>query len=166
MTNQNWTLIRFGFTALLCLGTTGVKWVQPEAFAATPKPTHPSETPASKLYRPTSLYLAKEHPCAAAGTQRQINECNARAAQAADRRLNQVYQELRKTLSSQQWKRLQEAQLAWIRFRDRNCEFSTGRFEGGSIAPTVYSQCLERVTQQRTEELEAYMRGMQRDGIF
>lgn len=160
-------LTQFGFAALLCLGTIGVKWVRPEALAVTPKAPPSSEAPALKLYRPLSLYLAKEHPCAGAGTQRQINECNARAAQVADRRLNQVYQALRKTLSSQQqWRRLQEAQLAWIRFRDRNCEFSTGRFEGGSIAPTVYSQCLERVTQQRTEELEAYMRGMQRDGIF
>ncbi|MEE3719906.1 lysozyme inhibitor LprI family protein [Tumidithrix elongata RA019] len=62
--------------------------------------------------------------------------------------------------------RLVDAQLAWISFRDRNCKFASERFQGGSIAPMIYSNCIERLTKQRTDELERYFKGMEsRDGL-
>jgi uncharacterized protein YecT (DUF1311 family) len=102
--------------------------------------------------------LAQTINCKDPKTQLEINQCAAQDAKAADRTLNQVYQQARRfyrdrpSLENQ----LIDAQLAWIKFRDTNCKFSTSRFEGGSIAPLVFSRCTERLTKQRTQELQDY----------
>lgn len=68
--------------------------------------------------------------------------------QQADRELNQVYQQI---VSRGTWPELRNAQLAWIAFRDANCEF-----EGyGSSANN--NLCLIRMTEERTQELERYL---------
>lgn len=93
-------------------------------------------------------------------TQTEMNACAAQKAQTSDRRLNEVYRQVRNKYSEnpRQETQLVDAQRAWIRFRDRECTFSRNRYEGGSIAPMVYSNCLDRLTQQRTTELEQYLK--------
>ncbi len=124
-----------------------------------PEPTSPGNTSSGNT-------VAQAPDCDNAQTQVDINQCAAKAAEVADEKLNQVYQQVKSTLSAGEKTLLTDAQLAWIEFRDKNCEFSRSRFEGGSIAPTVYSSCLERITKQRTEELEGYAQGMDAGGIF
>ncbi len=91
-------------------------------------------------------------------TQFDMNLCASQSARSADRQLNQTYQKaIAKFKGTPQEKQLVEAQSSWIRFRDADCAFSRDRFQGGSIAPMVYSSCIARMSQQRTKELEAYL---------
>ncbi|PLS68190.1 MAG: hypothetical protein CV045_09310 [Cyanobacteria bacterium M5B4] len=100
--------------------------------------------------------------------QRDLNFCAAADAKLADAKLNQVYRQLRakhKENPSEE-NALISAQLAWIKFRDQNCKFAEVRFEQGSIAPLIFHKCIERVTNQRVEELERYLKGLaSRDGL-
>ncbi|MBL1176522.1 lysozyme inhibitor LprI family protein [Pantanalinema sp. GBBB05] len=92
-------------------------------------------------------------------SQVEMNYCAAEQAKASDRKLNQVYQKVlagyKGTAMADQ---LVDAQLAWIKFRDTNCKFAMNRFQGGSMASLVYSTCVDRMTQDRTQELEGFTR--------
>lgn len=76
----------------------------------------------------------------------QIFPANGNNYQAVDNRLNQVYQQTLNRFSSHR-EQLIDAQLAWINFRDANCDFENNLVaEGRNI-------CLIRMTENRTEEL-------------
>jgi uncharacterized protein YecT (DUF1311 family) len=92
-------------------------------------------------------------------TQLDLNQCADLRAKAVDKRLNQVYQQVRaKYKGSENENLLINAQLDWIKYRDSTCAFSSSRFKGGSIVPLVYSNCVGRVTGQRTNELNTYLK--------
>jgi uncharacterized protein YecT (DUF1311 family) len=98
------------------------------------------------------------------GPQTALNECAAADFRAADARLNAAYRAITRRLTDDPARRsLVEAQRAWIRFRDAECEFDTKGYEGGSIRPMLFSECQERVTEQRTADLNAYL-SCNRDG--
>lgn len=101
--------------------------------------------------------LAQTTTCAKAITTVELNECTGREAKAADRKLNQTYQQLRPKLSTKQRQRLTQAQLEWIKFRDRTCEYEAGEWEGGTGASSAYLSCIARVTTQRTADLQRYL---------
>lgn len=96
--------------------------------------------------------------CQKAQTQLELNQCADLSAKDADRKLNQVYQQLRKNRGTELDTLLVKAQEDWIKYRDASCAFSRKRVAGGSIAPMVYSNCIERLTKQRTQELESYLK--------
>ena len=50
---------------------------------------------------------------------------------------------------------LKEAERTWISYRDIHCNAAAQRYEGGSIAPMIYSQCLTTVTEHRTADLKS-----------
>lgn len=107
----------------------------------------------------SSQTVIGQNNCKNSQTQAEINTCAKSSAEVVDKKLNQLYQELIAQIEDlQQEKLLRDAQLAWIKFRDASCEFERSCFEGGSIAPSVYFNCIERVTKQRTEELEGYLK--------
>lgn len=96
--------------------------------------------------------------CDNAMTQMEMNACAAEDAQAADAELNRVYQQLRGTITEDaQAERLIAAQQAWITFRDADCAYSQYRYDGGSIMPMIYANCIAERTTQRTQELEMYL---------
>jgi uncharacterized protein YecT (DUF1311 family) len=102
--------------------------------------------------------IAQQSDCQKAATQLELNRCAALNAKAADRKLNQVYQQVQaRYQDSQQTPLLVTAEVAWIKYRDASCTFSERRYAGGSIAPMIYSNCIERLTRQRTQELESYL---------
>jgi uncharacterized protein YecT (DUF1311 family) len=88
-------------------------------------------------------------------TQTEMNICAAIYYENADKKLNQVYQQL----SSQMRSQLTDTQLTWIEFRDTNCEFARSLFEGGTIASMIQNGCLGGMTEQRTLELQTYQSG-------
>ena len=98
--------------------------------------------------------------CANAATQMAMNACAGEDFQAADARLNEVYRDVAGRLRGEdaQRARLAAAETAWIKFRDTECDFATGLFEGGSILPTLVSQCQAKLTTERTKQLQAYLR--------
>lgn len=105
-----------------------------------------------------SLPINIKVDCRNPQTQSVMNLCAAEDAKKADRRLNQTYQKaIAKFKGTPQEKQLVDAQLVWIKFRDADCAFSRDRFQGGSMAPMVYSTCIARMSQQRTKELEGYL---------
>jgi uncharacterized protein YecT (DUF1311 family) len=103
--------------------------------------------------------LAQTPNCNGSSTQLELNRCGDLKAKAADKKLNQVYRQVKvKYKGDKNEKSLIDAQLNWIKYRDSVCIFEADRFKGGSIAPLVYSNCIERITNQRTNELETYLK--------
>lgn len=98
--------------------------------------------------------------CDSPQTTVEMNICASREYQVADKKLNSAYQSLKSRLDRQQQKRVTDAQLAWIKFRDATCAYERGEFEGGTATGPVETSCLARTTQQRTKELERYLQGI------
>ncbi|MEH1942693.1 MAG: lysozyme inhibitor LprI family protein [Nostoc sp.] len=118
----------------------------------------PSMTIAGTTPNFPEMRLVQKFNCNNLQTQREINECTKLSYQNVDKRLNRVYQQLLPTLESSRKQKLIAAQQAWIKFRDTNCEFERSRYEGGSIAPSIYFGCLENTTKLRTQELQEYLK--------
>jgi uncharacterized protein YecT (DUF1311 family) len=110
---------------------------------------------------PSDDWVAQLPDCVELQTQAEMTDCAASQAKSADEKLNQIYQSIQTELKgSAREELLIDAQLAWIEFRDKNCAFAQSQFEGGSIEPMIYNVCIERVTKQRTEELQNYLEEM------
>jgi uncharacterized protein YecT (DUF1311 family) len=103
-----------------------------------------------------SIPVFAQTSCNNPQTQAQMNYCASLAAKDSDKKLNQVYRQLKFSLSdTKQKQRLIEAQRAWLKFRDAQCAYEQGFYSGGSIAPTIYYSCLAEVTEQRTKQLQS-----------
>ena len=105
--------------------------------------------------------------------QRQMDDCAAFEYKQADAHLNKVYrkamQYMTNDLASAQKQgdqnqvryeetvigSLKEAERTWISYRDVQCKAAAQLYEGGSIAPMIYSQCLTAVTEHRTADLKS-----------
>ena len=95
----------------------------------------------------------KPDPCANPQTQIEMTQCAAEAYKAADKVLNQVYQNLVAKLDEEEKAQLKEAQTAWLKYRDTNCDFVADQYKGGTMRPMIYAGCLADVTKKRTSEL-------------
>ena len=95
----------------------------------------------------------KTDPCANPQTQIEMTQCAADAFKAADKVLNQVYQNLVAKLDDEEKAQLKEAQTAWLKYRDTNCDFVADQYKGGTMRPMIYAGCLADVTKKRTSEL-------------
>jgi uncharacterized protein YecT (DUF1311 family) len=84
----------------------------------------------------------------------EYKECARRAYLTADKNLNLVYKPIISSLNGKEKQRLVAAQSIWIKFRDANCDFEVYRNLGGTGYGGFLSNCLERMTKARTEELE------------
>jgi uncharacterized protein YecT (DUF1311 family) len=100
----------------------------------------------------------KNNPCADAQTQTEMNICWGKEYKAADAQLNAAYREFTSKLNPEETAQLKTAQLAWIKFRDANCEFVADQYKGGSIRPMIAAMCLADVASARTSELKAQMK--------
>jgi uncharacterized protein YecT (DUF1311 family) len=98
-------------------------------------------------------------PCDAAMTQLDLNECYGEQLRNADAHLNKIYAGLLKQLQSEKseaaMQKLQAAEKVWIRYRDLHCEAARFEFEGGSMSPMVWAQCMAMTTNHRIEEIKA-----------
>lgn len=92
-----------------------------------------------------------------AQSQTELNQKAGTALQDADRQLNTVYTKLRTKLGPESRARLQAAEEAWIRFRDRECAFIGGPTTGGSINGMIIAQCQARLTLVRVKDLETQL---------
>jgi uncharacterized protein YecT (DUF1311 family) len=108
----------------------------------------------STLAQANRQMLAQQPNCSNPQTTLEMNICAGRDYLAADQKLNQIYRQIQANLSRRQKERMIDAQLAWIKFRDANCAYERGQYEGGSLATPTQTACLARMTQQRVKELE------------
>jgi uncharacterized protein YecT (DUF1311 family) len=105
---------------------------------------------------PANRQMLTQPPnCSNPQTTLEMNICAGRDYRAADQKLNQIYRQIQANLSRRQKERMTDAQLAWIKFRDANCAYERGQYEGGSLATPTETTCLTRMTQQRVKELES-----------
>ena len=98
-------------------------------------------------------------PCDAAITQLDLNQCYGEQYRNADAHLNKIYGNLLKQLQSEKSataiQKLQAAKKVWIRYRGLHCEAARFEFEGGSMSPMVWAQCMAMTTNHRIEEIKA-----------
>lgn len=118
----------------------------------------PSLTTATTTPDLPKMHLTQKLNCNNPQNQVQINECSRLSYQNADKKLNVAYQQLLPKLDRSRKQKLIAAQQAWIKFRDTTCEFERSEYEGGSIAPTIYFGCLENTTNDRTQQLQEYLK--------
>ncbi|MGB8689717.1 MAG: lysozyme inhibitor LprI family protein [Microcoleus sp.] len=88
----------------------------------------------------------------------EVRACIRLRYELADKRLNDVYKQLIAKLNGEEKALLAEAQLGWIKVRDNSCEFEVYKNRGGSGFQGFLNECLERMTKQRTAELEKYFK--------
>jgi uncharacterized protein YecT (DUF1311 family) len=94
------------------------------------------------------------NPCENAPSQYEANECAHKEYVAADAELNKVYSQLASKLEDQEQRaQLKAAELAWIKYRDTNCEFEGLFYKGGTMRPMIESFCKAGMTKARTAEL-------------
>lgn len=106
------------------------------------------------LARGNSYEVAQISSCNNAQTTYEMRVCADRNYKAADKKLNQVYRQLKPKLGKSQQKKLVNAQLAWIQFRDKTCKFRSSFAEGGTLEPVLELGCLADVTEKRVKDLE------------
>ncbi|MBD2104003.1 lysozyme inhibitor LprI family protein [Leptolyngbya sp. FACHB-261] len=107
---------------------------------------------------PTRTLLAQQPDCKNPQGTPEVQFCAQQAADAADRQLNQVYQRLIRQLSAAERSRLVAAQRSWIQYRDDACESEGGGPDSGTGQFARFSDCVARLTRQRTTELQRYPR--------
>lgn len=112
------------------------------------------------------------NPCDKANTQMEMNQCSWAEYRKADAHLNAIYQKLMASLESNladaqkvndaqrksaemEVQNLKAAEKAWIGYRDAHCAAAKQLYDGGSIVPTVYANCMQLLTNHRIEELKA-----------
>ena len=96
--------------------------------------------------------------CANTKSSVEDKECAHRAYQSADKNLNQVYKPIFSSLTGKEKQHLINAQSNWIKFRDANCDFEVYQTRGGAASIVFLSNCLERMTRARTQELKEWRR--------
>ncbi|MEG3898710.1 MULTISPECIES: lysozyme inhibitor LprI family protein [unclassified Microcoleus] len=88
----------------------------------------------------------------------EVRTCIRFRYEAEDKRLNEIYKQLISNLSKEERSLLSEAQLGWIKVRDKTCEFEVYQNRGGTGYQGFLNECLERMTKQRTAELQRYLK--------
>ena len=90
-------------------------------------------------------------------TQSEMNQQASESFLLADKKMTKVYQTLMARLSTQTEKDLLlTTQRAWIKYKEAHCKAIAYQYEGGSIQPLVLCGCLEDLTNERIENLNAY----------
>lgn len=93
----------------------------------------------------------------AGGVTSEVLDCIGAETKRQDARLNRAYRALMAQLPAGRQKPLQEAQRAWLRFRDANCQFVADP-DGGTMAVVEANDCFMSSTAARAAELEAFRR--------
>jgi uncharacterized protein YecT (DUF1311 family) len=104
--------------------------------------------------------------CSNAVTTPDMNECASLNQKKVEAKLNQVYQKVMKDLDkpdsegekySEYRKTLLEAQRAWIKFRDADCNAIYTYYESGSIRNLMAISCKQKHAERRIKDLEEYL---------
>jgi len=83
----------------------------------------------------------------------QLISCLGEEYSLADGRLNATYNALRGRLEVDRRNQLKDAQVAWLAFRDKDCEFEAGAAQGGQAYQPLFISCQTRKTIGRVQEL-------------
>ncbi|MBE9042731.1 DUF1311 domain-containing protein [Oscillatoriales cyanobacterium LEGE 11467] len=115
---------------------------------------------ATEIPQTVPLFQLTQQPnCAAPQTQREINACANLNWQISDIELRRSYENLAPNLSLSRRQELIESQLAWENFRNAECQFYGSLAQGSTSQPALEYGCLAALSQQRTADLNTYLRG-------
>jgi uncharacterized protein YecT (DUF1311 family) len=92
------------------------------------------------------------------GTTYEMNVCAGRDFTAADTAMNALYNKLYAAYDGDNKKRLQDAQRAWLKLRDTECDYETALTIGGTIHSTMVTNCDTELTLERIKRLKAQAR--------
>jgi uncharacterized protein YecT (DUF1311 family) len=73
---------------------------------------------------------------------------------ALDRKLDRLVRELRKTTANDTSSELRDLQRRWRRLASDDCSWQSKFAQGGSLAPLVYSSCMETQLGARIQQLK------------
>ena len=114
------------------------------------------------LLLPGTALAQAEEPCRTRTTV-EINQCAQQTLARRDRELNDAYQALLKTLApadkddavdyAATRRLLQQAQRAWVQFRDSDCRAKYMRSAGGTVRDIAALSCQIAHTELRTRQL-------------
>lgn len=90
-----------------------------------------------------------------AQTQSEMNATAIANYKKSDAQLNKVYKQLMGMLHKSEKPLLVQAEKDWLKFRDSHCKFEASQYEGGSMQPLVYYNCLNQLTKKRIVEIKA-----------
>lgn len=115
----------------------------------------------------SGIVFAQEPPCRTRNTA-EINQCAQQALERKDRELNTAYQALLKSLDppgradavdyAGARRLLQQAQRAWVQFRDNDCKAKYTLNAGGTVRDIAALGCQIEHTEQRTKQLKSWLR--------
>ena len=101
---------------------------------------------------------AQRDPCKGETTF-EMKQCSAKKYKQADDELNKIYQQLMSKLDDEGHKgALKNAQLAWLKYRDANCDFESYLNRGGSIYSVIVTECKTSMTASRTREMKQQLK--------
>ena len=88
-----------------------------------------------------------------------MNECADKGYKKTDAKLNALYKQIKERLQGDNdtMQLLIAAQRAWLTYRDAECKFSTSSVSGGSVYPSIYADCADRLTKKRVDDFKAYL---------
>jgi uncharacterized protein YecT (DUF1311 family) len=94
------------------------------------------------------------YKCNETGSQQQMNACAELNFNAADKEINEVYKNLKASLTPAQQAALEQDERKWLKSLDAGCRKSANdEAEGGSMWPMVFWQCKADTTNFRVEAL-------------
>ena len=94
-----------------------------------------------------------------AQTQLDMNVDAIRAYKKVDKELNLVYKQVIGKMSEQEKTNLKTAQRKWIKMKESSCTKEAAEYEGGSMYPMIYHDCLAIKTKKRITELKKILIG-------
>lgn len=113
----------------------------------------------------TSLLLSQltinsafaESECKNVSGEMPTTECAEKELGQQDNRLNLLYKKINFLLADDvdRKKLLTNAQRAWIKFRDEQCEYDASQFKGGRMENLVRLQCLSAMTASRNKQFQS-----------
>jgi uncharacterized protein YecT (DUF1311 family) len=110
--------------------------------------------PAQNTQKPVKE-IPRNGPCDAARTQSELNQCFDEESRKADAHLSSIYSNLVKQLQGPAVQKLEAAERAWTQYRDLHCDAARYEYEGGSMSPMVFAQCMATTTKHRIDEINA-----------
>ena len=88
-----------------------------------------------------------------------IKLCSTNKRQNADKKLNELYNVKINSLKNEvAINNLRSAQRAWIKFRNKDCEYQASVTKGGTIHSVIISECKHFHTKQRINEIKSFIK--------
>ena len=130
-----------------------------ETFTKTINPTK-TKTPTLSLgeiqtetSEPTDCYES-------AKTQFDLNNCAIADLNKEDSLLKSLISDIKKILLADEYSKLLVTQKEWELYKEENCDWEASFWEGGSVEPMSFAQCLAQEDKQRINEIIKFVCNM------